>query len=123
MASITFPTGVDVGEVDVTEQHIAAQTLSPYTFSRQVYRHPGRRWMATFSYPLLGSSDANTILTFLQDMKGITNTTTVDLTDYTPHDSGANSVTMALMDNDYQYKKNLNGHYQISFTLVEAIST
>lgn len=121
MASISFPSAVEPREVVVTREKTAQATYSPYTFSRQVFRHPGDRYVASFSYPPLASADANTVLTFLENLDGQVNTTQVNLSSYTPHTNVSN-LTMALIDNSYSYRKTVAGHYIVSFELGEVIS-
>lgn len=123
MAVISFPSH-DFVSVQVQRIKASAIVQSPFTFVQQVYRHAGALWVAEFTLPPMtdgGTPDAGTWAAFLDDMDGQENTTTVDLSDYTPSISGTTSVSMRLSESSVAWTTDRNGHFSMSFTLVEAV--
>ena len=123
MATIPFPTA-DFTSVQVERLKASALVQSPFTYAQKVYRYPGALWIATFTCPPMtdgGTPDAGTWTSFLDDMDGHENTTTVDLSDYAPDISGVTSLSMRLASNSAGWSRDVRGHFTLSFTLIEAV--
>ena len=116
--SVNFTT-VMPQSVTVTRDKAVVRTVSPYTFAHQAYANPGRRWRASYVFPPLNSTNANSVLTFLEAMGGGTETTQVNISNYVPHENVSN-VTMTVDSSSYTFTRNRMGHYEIRFDLVES---
>ena len=127
MASVTIPTedgsytGPGYTNVRAGYRTAGAISESPYNFTQQVYSWAGKAKVCEFSLPPMKEADADDWTQFFDSMNGFENTTTLDLSDYYPHDAGVSSVEMRLMNADSSWDINTIKHYGISFSLMEVI--
>lgn len=67
---LALPTTIGVGNITLRAVNITSVSESPFTFSQQVFKHPGERWEASVSIPVSKADIAEDWVTFLVSLKG-----------------------------------------------------
>ena len=124
MATITMPTG-KLRSVTVSRSKAVAVSQNTFTGAQKVYQYPASVITLEFQVTLLGEDDAATWTNFLDDLEGGANTFQFDVSSVAPGTNFAAMTTTSfrLADSTVTWTKGVHGHYEMSFSAVEAIST
>jgi len=68
---IDFPTTVPVKSLTLTAQNTVALNESPFTYSHQVLKYPGERFVGTINFPPMQRNTAEELNSFLLRLKGV----------------------------------------------------
>lgn len=68
---IDFPTSVPVSSLTLTAQNTVALNESPFTYSHQVLKYPGERFVGTINFPPMDRDTAEVLNSFLLRLKGV----------------------------------------------------
>lgn len=67
---LSIPTTIGVGNITLRAVNISSVSESPFTFTQQVFKHPGERWEASVSIPAAKADVSEDWVTFLVSLKG-----------------------------------------------------
>jgi hypothetical protein len=121
---VTVPTH-KFSEIRATLTKAVAVSQSNYTGAQKVYSYPGKVWTLEFSLATLTSTEAGNWQNFLDDLAGGAETFNFSVASVAPGSnfSSLTSVPFRLLDRSISWVKTTEGHYQLSFSAVEAITT
>lgn len=68
---IDFPTTVPVKSLTLTGQTTVALNESPFTYTHQVLKYPGERWVGTLVFPPMNRDTAEVLNSFLLRLRGV----------------------------------------------------
>ena len=68
---IDFPASVTVKSLTLTAQNTVAMNESPFTYSHQVLKYPGERFVGTINFPPMTRDTAEVLNSFLLRLKGV----------------------------------------------------
>ena len=115
----TFPTTITPSNVRSIRRSSSRLAMSPFNYTQQVHDFKGKLKVVEFTYPPLTQTQAEDMDEFLDSCDGVTNTFSVDLSDYFPGTTQTN-VNMRLADPDYQFDISTAMTYGFSFIAIEA---
>ena len=121
MATITIPSTPDFDSVKPIYRRSSKISVSPYTFTQQVYSWQGKLKVVEIILPPMTESDFNDWAEFFDDLNGYENTFNLDLSSYYPHETGITSVAMRMADPDFSWDISTALHYSTSFMAMEAL--
>ena len=123
MATITIPTTPNFKSLRAIEKNSSALSMSPYTFTQQVYVWAGQLKVVEFTLPLLDSTDGAAWVQFLRDLRGYENTfnlSTTVLSQAYPDETFAAPVAFRLADPEQSWNVRVPLDYELTFTAMEA---
>lgn len=67
---LSLPTNIGIANITFTAENAVAISQSPFTYSQQVIKHQGERWLASISLPPMLRSDAEPWVAFILSLRG-----------------------------------------------------
>lgn len=67
---LNFPTAIGIASVRMTAKSVVGVAASPFTFSQQVFRHPGERFEADIVLPAMNRAEAEEFNAFRLRLRG-----------------------------------------------------
>ena len=95
-------------------------SISPYNGTQQVYVQPRVTRIVDFTLPVLSESEAEDWIGFLNDLNGMENTFTVDVSFAFPYDPSAGVVSMRLLNPEQTWSIMQATKVRLTFTAIEA---
>ena len=94
-------------------------SISPYNGTQQVYVQPRSTRIIDFTLPVLNEAEAEEWIGFLNDLNGLENTFTVDISFAFPNDPSAGTTVMRLLHPEQSWSIMEATKTRISFTAIE----
>lgn len=119
---LSIPTNVHPDSVRIRRRSATGLAESPFTFTQQVYQHPGARWEIEVALQPMPADLAALWTQFFFDLQGRVGTFTMNLDAHCPGLSPApGSVTFRLADPDPGWDSKMAIEFNFSFRAVEAL--
>jgi hypothetical protein len=119
---LTFPTNVFPESIRVRRRTATGLAESPFSFTQQVYQHPGARWEIEVTLQPMPADLAASWTQFFYDLNGRVGTFQLNLDAHCPGLSPApGNVTFRLADPDIAWDSKLATEFSFSFRAVQAL--
>ena len=71
---LALPTNIGIANIELRAKNTVAVSMSPFTYKQQTQSYDGEMWEADISLPPLNRDDAETWISFLMSLKGMSGT-------------------------------------------------
>lgn len=117
---LTFPSYPFPKRVRVRKQYAQAMTQSPTTFTQQIYKHPGKRFVIEVTIQKCTSSEAEIWTAFFDGLEGMEGTFALNLNPYCPGMSPApGTLNFRLNEPEIGWDTEFATLFDFTFTAVQ----
>jgi hypothetical protein len=71
---LALPTNIGIANIELRAKNTVAVSMSPFTYKQQTHSYDGEMWEADISLPSMNRDDAETWISFLMSLKGMSGT-------------------------------------------------
>ena len=71
---LALPTNIGMASIELRAKNTVAVSMSPFTYKQQTQSYDGEMWEADISLPPMNRDDAETWISFLMSLKGMSGT-------------------------------------------------
>ena len=71
---LALPTNIGIANIELRAKNTVAVSMSPFTYKQQTQSYDGQMWEADISLPPMNRDDAETWISFLMSLKGMSGT-------------------------------------------------
>ena len=71
---LALPTNIGIASIELRAKNTVAVSMSPFTYKQQTQSYDGEMWEADISLPPMNRDDAETWISFLMSLKGMSGT-------------------------------------------------